>query len=166
MLCHPRSYASFQTWGEGTAISITIRQAIPDDLPTIVGHYGRGDSPWDPFADLVRLWNIPLEGLIVAEVEGRYAGFLYWFVGEKPWFDVGVETYAHIVEVQVVEKRRGQGVGKRLLAYALERVKESSIEAIYIDTTKDNLAARHLYESAGFRPLFRTIHYRLRDVIT
>lgn len=102
----------------------------------------------------------------MAEVEGRYAGFLYWFVGEKPWFDIGVERYAHIVEVQVVEEYRRQGVGKRLLTYALEHVKESSIEAIYIDTTKDNLAARHLYESAGFRPLFRTIHYRLRGVIT
>jgi hypothetical protein len=56
--------------------TILVRQASPADLTNIVCHYGAGDSPWDPFADLAKLQRIPLEGLIVAEVEGQYAGFL------------------------------------------------------------------------------------------
>jgi len=144
-------------------ITVDIRQATPQDLSRVVEHYGPGDTPWDPFGDPSRLQGIPLEGLIVAEAEGEYAGFLYWFVGEKPWFDPHVKTYAHIAEVQVVEGYRGQGVGRKLLSHALARLKENGIAAIYIDTTEDNKVARHLYESAGFRPFSCTIHYRLDD---
>lgn len=141
--------------------TINVRQALPSDLSRIVRHYGSGDSPWDPFDDLAKLQSIPLEGLIVAEVDGDYAGFLYWFVGEKPWFDPNVKKYAHIVEVLVLTKYQGQGVGKKLLACALKRLRENAIEATYIDTTEDNIAARSLYEGAGFRAFSRTIHYKL-----
>jgi ribosomal protein S18 acetylase RimI-like enzyme len=140
--------------------TISVRRAASSDLTHIVRHYGPGDSPWDPFADLAKLQTIPLEGLIVAEVQGQYAGFLYWFAGENPWFDSRIDRYAHIVEVQVVERYRGQGVGKSLLIYALERIKEKSIAAIYVDTTEGNAVARRLYESAGFHSFSRTIHYR------
>ncbi len=102
-----------------------------------------------------------MEGLLVAEVEGEYAGFLYWFEGEKPWFDQDIGRYAHIEEVQVLRKHRGRGVGKRLLTSALNRLMASGVEAIYIDTTEGNDVARHLYEAAGFLPIFGTIHYKL-----
>jgi ribosomal protein S18 acetylase RimI-like enzyme len=146
--------------GHKEMATISVRRAVSSDLTHIVRHYGPGDSPWDPFADLAKLQTIPLEGLIVAEVQGQYAGFLYWFAGENPWFDPRIDRYAHIVEVQVVERYRGQGVGKSLLIYALEQITEKSIAAIYVDTTEDTAVARRLYESAGFHPFSRTIHYR------
>ena len=140
--------------------AISVRQARPADLPKIVSHYGAGDSPWDPFADQARLRGVPLQGLLVAEVGGQYAGFLYWFVGEEPWFDPCVRRYAHITEVQVLKNHRGQGIGRRLLAHALGRMRESGIEIVYIDTSEDNEVARRLYESAGFRPFSRTVLYK------
>jgi ribosomal protein S18 acetylase RimI-like enzyme len=145
----------------GRITAIKVRQAVPDDLSLIVHHYGPGDSPCDPFGDLTRLQAIPLDGLIVVEVDGQYAGFLYWFVGENPWFDPAVETYAHIVEMQVVEGYRGIGVGKKMLVHALEQLKQHAVEAVYIDTREDNEVARRLYESMGFRPFSCTIHYKL-----
>ena len=141
--------------------AVSVRHAVSSDLVNIVRHYGAGDSPWDPFGDLAKLESIPLEGLVVAEVDGDYAGFLYWFVGENPWFDPGVRKYAHIVEVQVVERYRGQGVGREMLTYALEQLAGNSIEAIYIDTSEGNAVAQRLYESTGFRPFSQTIHYKL-----
>ncbi len=138
--------------------TITIRQAAPTDLTTIVNHYGSGDTPWDPFGDVEKLQNIPLEGLLVAEVNGQYAGFLYWFSGENPWFDPSTKRFAYITEVQVLEKYQGQGVGKNLLTCALQQLKETC--TIYISTTEENAVARHLYEGAGFRPFSRSIHYR------
>ena len=125
-------------------MAINVRQANQVDLTHIVAHYGQSDSPWDPFADLAKLQNIPLDGLIVAEVEGSYAGFLYWFLGEKPWFDSNIERYAYITEVQVLERYQRQGVGRMLMSYALKCLKENNIQAVYIDTTEDNLAAQHL----------------------
>ena len=139
----------------------TVRSATSEDLPSVADHYGKGDTPWDPFGDVSKLEAIPLEGLQVAEVGGEYAGFLYWFEGEKPWFDPDVGRYAHIEEVQVLQEHRGRGVGKRLLTTALNRLTASGVDAVYIETTEGNDVARRLYEGAGFHPVFRTIHYEL-----
>ncbi len=144
-------------------MTVTIRQATPEDLSSIVGHYGPGDTPWDPFGNLGKLQEIPLEGLIIAEVDSEYAGFLYWFVGENPWFDPDVQKYAYITEIHVLEKYQGQGVGKKLLNYAIGQLKKET-NMIYITTTEDNAVARHLYENAGFCKFSRSIHYRLERV--
>lgn len=52
-------------------------------------------------------------------------------------------------------------MGKRLLTIALNRLRDTGVEGIYIDTTEDNDIAQRLYEGAGFHPIFRTIHYKL-----
>ena len=140
---------------------VTIRQGTPADLANVVTHYGPGDTPWYPFGDLVRLQGIPLEGLVIAEMDGEYAGFLYWFMGENPWFDTGTEKFAYINEIHVVKEYQRQGIGRKLLNYTLEQLKEKNIGPTYISTTERNIVARHLYEDAGFREFSRSIHYKL-----
>lgn len=139
---------------------ITIRQGTSADVVRVASHYGPGDTPWDPFGDPVKLQTMPLEGLLIAEADGTYAGFLYWFAGENPWFDPGTQEFAYITEVHVLEKYQGQGVGKKLLTYALDQLREKT-KTIYITTTENNMIARHLYENAGFREFSRSIHYKL-----
>ncbi len=63
--------------------------------------------------------------LVVAEVDGEYAGFLYWHLGEKPFVAPEIERFAHVREVQVLEKFQGLGVGRKLIVYALDRLKAS-----------------------------------------
>jgi ribosomal protein S18 acetylase RimI-like enzyme len=141
---------------------IVIRQGTPADFADIVDHYGPPDTPWDPFGNLERLKAIPLEGLLIAEVDGAYAGFLYWFIGENPWFDSETKRFAYITEVHIVEKYQGKGIGKTLLQHALTQLKEKPVR-VYISTTESNRVARHLYENAGFRQFSRTLHYTLHD---
>ncbi len=141
-------------------MTTTVRPATQGDLPHVASHYGKGDSPWDPFGDVAKLEEIPRGGLLIAEVSGEYTGFLYWFEGQKPWFDVDVSRFAQIEEVQVLPKFRGQGVGKRLLTSALDRLGNAAVDAIYVETTEENSVARRLYEGAGFQPLFRTVLYK------
>lgn len=81
-------------------MTTVVRPGTQDDLPLIAKHYGRGDTPWDPFGDVARLRKIPLGGFLVAEVDGEYAGFLYWFETERPWFDESVWQCAQIEELQ------------------------------------------------------------------
>ena len=141
-------------------MTVLIRQATQKDLPFIVDHYGPGDTPWDPFGDLDRLQKIPLEGIVIAEVYNEYAGFLYWFLGENPWFDVSAHEFAYIHEVHVLKKFQGRGIGKKLISYAVKQLKEKT-KVMYISTTENNVIARHLYEDVGFREFSRSIHYRL-----
>ena len=144
------------------SLQVNIRRATADDLPKIVEHTGlSGGTPFYPFADLAKLQNIPLDGLIVAEWQGEYVGFLYWYSGANPEFDESAGKYGYIEEFQVREKYRGQGVGRRLLTYALSQLKEAGVEAVYLRTREGNTQAQNLYESLGFRPYSRHIRYKL-----
>ena len=145
-----------------SSLQVNIRKATADDLPKIVEHMEpTGDAPFYPFAKLDKLQNISLDGLFTVEVEGEYAGFLYWFVGENPEFDSFVRKYGYIEEFQVLEKYRGQGIGRRLLTYALSQMKEAGVEAVYLRTREGNTPAQNLYESMDFSPYSRHIRYKL-----
>ena len=57
---------------------------------------------------------------------------------------------AHLEELYVVPDRRGQGLGRALLEAAMERARERGAAHIDLGTSEDDVAARTLYESAGF----------------
>lgn len=139
-----------------------VRRATESDLPNIERQYGPLDNIGDPFCDTSKLVKIRYNLLLVAEVDGRYAGFLYWHIGEKPFFDLRVKRFAHIRELQVLKKFRRQGVGKKLTLSALRRLKASGIRDVFLATAETNEAARRLYESLRFKQYRKQVHYHLR----
>jgi|GEM_PF-1472849 len=142
--------------------NITVRGAIQSDLPNIERHYGPLDNVGDPFCDTTKIQEVRFDWLVIGEIAGKYAGFLYWHLGEKPFFAPQVENFAHIREVQVLEEFQGRGVGRRLTVYALEKLKALGTKDVFLATTDTNNTARHLYESLGFKPFRKQIHYTLR----
>ena len=141
---------------------ILVRQATASDLPNIELQYGLLDNVGDPFCDASQLTKIRYDWLLVAEVDGRYAGFLYWHVGKRPFFAPRVTRFAHIREVQVMKKFRRQGVGKKLTLSALRRLKALGVRNVFLATAETNQVARRLYEGLGFKQYRRQIHYHLR----
>src|SRR5216684_9144995 len=79
---------------------IVVRQATESDLPNIERQYGPLDNMGDPFCDASKLTKMRYDHLLVAEIDGIYAGFLYWHIGKKPFFAPRVTRFAHIQEVQ------------------------------------------------------------------
>lgn len=141
---------------------IVVRRASKSDLPNIERQYGPLDNVGDPFCDTSKLTRIRYDCLLVAEVDGKYAGFLYWHIGEKPFFAPRVTRFAHIREVQVLTRFRRQGVGKKLTLYALQRLKSLGIRNVFLATADNNKVARRLYEGLGFKQYKRQAHYYLR----
>jgi ribosomal protein S18 acetylase RimI-like enzyme len=140
---------------------VVVRPGRPEDLSNVVRTYGTiGVNPWDPFVDEHRLATIPLNGLLIAEKDGTYAGFLYWFEGHKPWFDKGADQYAELKELHVLREFEGWGIAERLVNRFLEDVSRQEIPLVYVATDETNRSGHHLYEQAGFRPFLRTVHYR------
>ncbi|MGK6353882.1 GNAT family N-acetyltransferase [Sphingomonas sp. DT-207] len=84
---------------------------------------------WSAFADDRMLGCIALDG----EDLGRSAGHLRWFI--------------------VDDDCRGAGVGKALLASALQFADAMAFDEVELWTFSGLDAARHLYERAGFRLL-------------
>lgn len=141
---------------------IIVRRATESDLPNIERQYGPLDNVGDPFCDTNRIRKVRFDWLLVAEVDGNYAGFLYWHVARKPFFAPRVTRFAHIREVQVMKKFRRQGVGKKLTLSALQRLRELGIRDVFLATTETNDIARRLYESLRFKEYRRLVHYHLR----
>lgn len=58
---------------------------------------------------------------------------------------------------------RGQGLGRRFLAFLLAQMRQAGYRQVYLETVPQMLAARHLYEAFGFRllrsPLGSTGHH-------
>ncbi len=141
---------------------ITVRGATQSDVPSIERHYGPLDNVGDPFCDVAMIQEVRFDWLVIGEIAGEYAGFLYWHLGQKPFFAPQVENFAHIREVQVLEKFQGQGIGRELTVYALDRLKALGIMDVFLATAETNNIARRLYESLGFTQFRKQIHYTLK----
>lgn len=57
----------------------------------------------------------------------------------------------YLSELYVVPARRGSGLGRLLLRECVARAAVRGCDVIDLATTEDDVAARHLYESEGFR---------------
>ena len=128
----------------------------------IVFGYAHGDTPWDPFGDVSKLSRIPLDGLLVVEVNGEYAGFLYWFEGKRPYFDRNVDRYANFQELHILDRFRRRGLARALIERFLADARKRGIIDAFLDTDDDNILAQHLYESLGFTHYRKEFHYRMR----
>lgn len=63
----------------------------------------------------------------------------------------GAEPFGMVCDVLVVEEFRGLGLGKLLLAKAIEWLKSRNIRGIYLESGKDNASAHKFFERRGFR---------------
>ena len=57
---------------------------------------------------------------------------------------------AYLQELYVVPERRGRGLGRALLEAAMDHARKRGAAHIDLGTREDDVAARKLYESAGF----------------
>ena len=135
---------------------MTIRTDIrPGDLGTIVYQHGvlyareHGfDETFEPYVaePLARfvLDRDPVRSrLFIAEREGR-------FLGSIAMVDQG-EGAAQLRWFLVMPESRGLGVGRRLIDTAMAFCREIGYTRVFLWTVDGLPAARHLYESVGFR---------------
>lgn len=78
---------------------------------------------------------------LVARADRQTIGYADYSLGEP----------AKIWGLAVLEEWRRKGVGKTLLARALEEIRKSGARRVEMLTTSDNAAALRLYEKFGFR---------------
>ena len=57
----------------------------------------------------------------------------------------------YLAELYVVPARRGNGLGRVLLRACIDRAIVRGCDYLELATSEDDVAARHLYESEGFR---------------
>ncbi len=76
---------------------------------------------------------------------------------------------AYLEELYVAPAKRGRGLGRALLEAAMETARERGAARMELGTSKDDVAARGLYESVGFsnregRPDGPVMYFYERDL--
>jgi ribosomal protein S18 acetylase RimI-like enzyme len=87
--------------------------------------------------------------LIVADVDGAVAGFIHANVTNAP-SPMEDKTSAYISDVSVGFDYRGKGVGRKLMAAALERLAQIGAEDVTLLAAVKNECAVGFYEALGF----------------
>ena len=121
-----------------------------EDGDAVAALRGEAGLSVDPGAELggrlTRAWvacgsleGAPLEG---APLEGAPLGYaLGWWVIDE----------LEVLAVGVLPEARRQGVGRRLVEHLLEAARASGGRRVLLEVARSNVAARQLYEGAGFR---------------
>ena len=125
-----------------------IRRPLPSEAGVLAAlHADAFDHPWDA-ASIGDLLTSP--GVIAFADEH---GFIL--------IRVAVDE-AEILTLAVSPSARRQGLGRRLVASAVETAAAEGAESLFLEVAADNAAALALYRSAGFAPAGRRVGYYAR----
>ncbi len=150
----------------------TIRPAIPGDREAVIGLTGRlADFPVPAWrtaeeiarADLHLLLPVlesprPEALLLVAELEGRVAGFV--FAAEREDYFTH-ELVAHVEDLALAPEAEGRGLARGLMEAVAAWARGRGRRRVSLNVWAQNRRAIGFYERLGFQP--ETVHY-LREV--
>jgi N-acetylglutamate synthase-like GNAT family acetyltransferase len=144
---------SYATACASPAIGISIRQAVPEDLPIILSllqELGPHEEPLplaranEIFARMAaansRVW--------VAERDGEAVGTYTLLVMENLCH--GGTPSAIIESVVVACEARGGRIGERMMRHAMEQAKEAGCYKLALSSNRRRLEAHRFYQRLGF----------------
>jgi ribosomal protein S18 acetylase RimI-like enzyme len=94
-------------------------------------------------------------GIFVAEAEGKVLGYI----------STGIDREAgkgRIPNLAVVVTARGHGIGRALIARALDYFRKEDLTYAVIETMETNPIGQTLYPATGFQEIARQVHYAQR----
>ncbi|MDR3392804.1 MAG: ribosomal protein S18-alanine N-acetyltransferase [Sulfuriferula sp.] len=57
---------------------------------------------------------------------------------------------AHLLNITIAPAHQGQGWGRALMLYVIERARQDQAESLWLEVRPSNVIARHLYDNMGF----------------
>ncbi len=139
-------------------IEITRQVFGPYSIDALIEkHLGRFGAGWqDIKADEVRreLKASP-ESCFVAVESDRVVGYVTTAVNRSA-------SRGWIANLAVSADCQSSGIGRQLLAHAIDFFRGESLALAKIETLACNEAGRHLYPSLGFQEVVRQIHYAMK----
>jgi ribosomal protein S18 acetylase RimI-like enzyme len=148
-------------------IPVSVRAATPEDMPQL-GRMGerlcRDHHELDPDRFFIlddmapgygRFLARELENeavvLLVAEVEGRIAGYAYGRMEDRDWNSLR-DACAVGVDLYVAPDLRDRGIGRRLCEALVRAFEQRGAPRVVVHAAARNERAVAFYESLGFRP--------------
>ena len=129
-------------------MDLTIRDARPDDSHAIAELLGQLGYPTDGAAVAGRLERLRIVGdrVVVADADGAVAGLAHLQVSPAIEHERPAAKLAALV---VDEARRGEGIGRALLAAMEDEARLRGCELLYLTTSERRDDAHAFYEHIG-----------------
>lgn len=89
--------------------------------------------------------------LLVAEVDGKLAGYLYGSLEERDWAKL-LDAHGAVHDVFVSAEFRKRGVARALMAEARARFKAMGAKQVVLYSAASNTEGQALFKELGFRP--------------
>ena len=108
------------------------------------------ENPGDPVYDaaFAAIAADPNQLLAVAELDGRVVGCLQ--LSFMPGLSHRGAWRGQVESVRVAGDQRGSGLGRRMMAWAMEQCRARGCRLVQLTTDKSRADARRFYESLGF----------------
>jgi ribosomal-protein-alanine N-acetyltransferase len=132
-------------------MNLLIRRMTLDDLPTVVALDQLSFSlPWPERSFRFEVADNAASRCWVAEVDGRVVAMLVgWLLVDE----------IHIATIATHPDYRRQGIGRKLLSYALSRALEEGAQSSFLEVREGNLAAQEMYRQFGYQATGRRKRY-------
>lgn len=137
---------------------ITIRPATKADLAEVVAmllddHLGQqreGQAGVDAAYEtaFAAIQKEPNNTVFVAEQNGEIVGTFQFILIPSLSFNGGIRC--QIESVRTVQHLRGQGIGREMMVWAIERARVAGCVLVQLSTHKSRERAHHFYEQLGF----------------
>lgn len=148
------NYLDEETTMDMSSAPVLIREASEADLPAILGLYAQPDLDDDvlPLAQaqqiLARFKRYPEYKLYVAADGDEIVGSLALLIMDNLGH---MGTPSGVVEDVVVEPaRQGEGIGRKMMAFALDRCRDRRCYKLALSSNLKRERAHRFYESLGF----------------
>jgi [ribosomal protein S18]-alanine N-acetyltransferase len=121
---------------------LQIRKMTLDDLEQVIEIDQVSFSlPWPQRSFRFELTDNPASRCWVAELNGRVAGMLVgWLIVDE----------IHIATIAIHPDFRQQGIGKKLLSFALDSAKEEGAVSSFLEVREGNTTALNMYRKFGY----------------
>jgi ribosomal protein S18 acetylase RimI-like enzyme len=104
----------------------------------------------------------PDSALLVAERGGQVVGLVRVVIRERPPMFIA-RRVAVVEELVVLERVRGQGIGRQLMKAAEELARQRGATEVWLDVWSFNDEAFGFYEHLGYREVIRRLRLPLED---
>jgi len=130
---------------------IAIDQNVENQLGILAAH----DWRWRKARQVDEDCEANSTGVFVAEENSRIVGY----ISTRLDLESGK---GRIPNLAVDKRSRGQGVGRKLIEFAVDYLRREGMAFVMIETMANNPVGRHLYPSCGFVEAGQQIHYAMK----
>jgi ribosomal protein S18 acetylase RimI-like enzyme len=126
--------------------------AIDQSVENVLGILSSHDWRWRKSRHVDEDVEANPQGVFVAEESGEILGY----ISTRVDYESGK---GRIPNLAVDKSKRGQGIGRSLIEYALEYFRKEGMSFAMIETMENNPVGQYLYPSCGFVETCRQIHF-------